>query len=347
MAAPNTNGHGHAGTALQTTQPLGANAMVSGQETAATAVAAQARAAVESRYLMALRQPRSWDDVRVKLLGACRRPGFAEVAKYSKPVGGKPIIGASIRFAEEALRCMGNVLIETPVIYDDDEKRIVRATVTDLEGNLSYQQDVTIVKTVERSRQPQGQDVLRTRVNVRGNLVYIVAATDDDLLNKQNALVSKAIRTGALRVLPGDILEECMEQVDETQKKQDAEDPDRARKRLADAFYQLGVMPNELEAYIGRSLNGVTPAQLADLRRIYQAMKEGETTWQQVAEQKAETEKTGTATAAAVAGASAPPAARAKATGTEALKDTLKKGNGSQATDATTSASSADAARSE
>ena len=121
-------------------------------ETASTAVAVQARAAVEARYKMALMRPRSWDEVRVRLLAACKRPGFAETARYAKPVGGKSIEGPSIRFAEEALRAMGNAYVETMVVFDDDERRIVRVTVTDLEANLSYPHDITLRKTVERRR---------------------------------------------------------------------------------------------------------------------------------------------------------------------------------------------------
>ncbi len=34
------------------------------QETASTAVAAQAKAMVEARYVMAMRRPRQWDQVR-------------------------------------------------------------------------------------------------------------------------------------------------------------------------------------------------------------------------------------------------------------------------------------------
>jgi len=48
-------------------------AAVETAETASTAVAVQARAAVEARYKMALMRPRSWDDVRVRLLAACHR----------------------------------------------------------------------------------------------------------------------------------------------------------------------------------------------------------------------------------------------------------------------------------
>lgn len=258
-------------------------------ETASTAVAAQARASVEARYLVALKNPRSWDLVRVRILNSCKRPAFAEGARYSKPIGGQSVVGPSIRFAEEALRAMGNVYVESMVIFDDDERRIVRITGTDLEANLSYHTDLLILKTVERSSVREGQAVVSTRMNTRGKKVYIIEATDDDLLVKQAAMTSKAVRTIGLRLLPGDILEEAMNLVAETLMKEGAKDPDSARKRICDAFFDLGVDPLALEDYLGHKLDQTSPAELNLLRTIYQALKDGETTWAEVLETKGKT----------------------------------------------------------
>ena len=121
------------------------------RETSVTAVAAQAKAAVEARFLVALHRPRDIDVVRSRLLKDCKRPRFAEVARYRRPVGKKKVNGRwedsyaegpSIRFAEAALRHMGNIDIANPTIYDDSEKMIVRVTATDLETNATLAQDM-------------------------------------------------------------------------------------------------------------------------------------------------------------------------------------------------------------
>lgn len=247
-------------------------------ETASSAVAAQATAAVQARYVVAAKNPRDLDDVRVRLLKECKRPRFAEVARYLKPVG-QGVAGPSIRFAEAALRCMGNVMPEVATIYDDTKKRIIRVTVTDLETNLTYSQDVVIEKTVERSKLKNGQQPIAVRTNSNGYKTYIVEATEDDLLNKQGALVSKALRTLALRVLPGDILDECMEQVIRTQEDRDKQDPDAARKRLVDAFVAIGVKPSDIKTYLGHDLATSSPAELTELRGVYAAIRDGEGTW--------------------------------------------------------------------
>lgn len=248
-------------------------------ETAISSAAAQAQALVQARYIMAYQRPRDIDNVRIKLLDACKRPRFAQTAMYSKPVGRERIEGPSIRFAEEAARALGNVDVQTPVLYDDFQKRIVGVRVTDLESNTSFSADVTVQKTVERRSVKEGQNVLGTRLNSYGDTVYIVEATDDDLLNKQNALVSKAIRTGILRVLPSDIREEAVEQIYKTMETEDAADPTAARKKIADAFAAVGVPPSELKKYLGHDLATCSPTELADLRKVYQSIKEGEASW--------------------------------------------------------------------
>lgn len=270
------------------------NEMTTMAETASTAIAAQARAQVESRYIVAMKRPRDWDNVRVALLKECARPGFAKVARYSLPRGNKKVEGPTIRFAEAALRCMTNVVPEASAIYDDAQKRIVRVSVTDLEGNVTYNKDVVIEKTVERSFLKEGQEPLSVRVNSQGRKTYLVAATDDDLLNKENALVSKALRTQALRLLPGDILEECMDQVQATVKNSDAKDPDAAKKKIADGFARLNVTPAQLKDYLGHELAQCTPAEIAELRALWNALDEGTVTWADAMEHKRGEREAGT-----------------------------------------------------
>lgn len=252
------------------------------RETASTAVAAQAQAAVQARYVMALQRPRDLDEVRVRVLKECRRPGFAEAALYRKPVGKTPVIGPSIRFAEAVLRCMTNVLVEVQTTYDDEEKRVIRVSVTDLESNLTYPTDKVITKTVER-RQAKGE-VLGERLNSFGDRVFIVRATEDDLLVKEAAIVSKTIRTNGLRLIPGDILDEAIATVRATLETGAKSDPEAERKKLVDAFASLGVMPPDLKVYLGHDVGQCAPAEIADLRLVYRTLKDGEATWAEIME---------------------------------------------------------------
>ena len=223
--------------------------------------------------------------MREKLLKECKRPGFAAVARYLKPIG-RGVEGPSIRFAETAIRLMGNISVDQMTVYDDREKRIVRVIVVDCETNTPYSSDITVEKTVERRNAREGDEVIRTRQNKAGNVVYILSATEDDLLNKQNALISKAIRTNGLRLLPGDIVEECMVQILATQANQDAIDPELGKRKIFDAFSTVGVSVAQLKEYLGHDVETLAQKEITDLRALFAAIREGHTSWREVMEAK-------------------------------------------------------------
>ena len=278
------------GTALATRNEFGAQSATHALvETASTAVAAQAKAMVEARYVMAMQRPRNWDQVRQDIVRECHRPSFAnnKSAYYRKPIG-QGVEGLGIRFVEVALRCMTNVLVETTMIFEDDSKEVHRVSVTDLESNLTYPLDVRVSKTVERSKPMDDGSYISARKNSYGKITYTVPANDDDLLNKRAAQISKAIRTLGLRIIPGDMQDEAEEIIKSVRMDEAARDPDAERKKIADAFAGIGVKASDLVAYLGHALDSCSPTELVDLRGIYGAIKDGEATWKSVMDNKAE-----------------------------------------------------------
>lgn len=243
-----------------------------------SALAQQAVAMVQARYVMALKKPRDMDQVRQDLLKECRRPVFARVARYHKPIG-KGVEGPSIRFAETAVRCMRNLIVDTIVISNTRTERVIRVVVSDLETNATYTKDICVEKTVERSSPKDGQEILSQRKNSRGNWTFTVAASEDDLLNKEAALISKATRTCVLRLIPGDLMDEAMWQVQETLRNAAAKDPDGERKSIIDAFSGLNVRAEELNAYLGHPIATASPEEIVHLRAVFATVKEGACTW--------------------------------------------------------------------
>lgn len=282
-------------TALGTrTQSFGENSLTTSGETHTAALAAAAQASVQARFIVAMQRPRSWDDVRVRVLQECARPGFAAVARYNKPVG-KGIRGPSIRFAEACFRYAQNMDAPITTTFEDAFKRILHVQLIDLETNASYSADITIEKIVER-RDRKDRDVLGERKNKNGDTVYIVSATEDELLNKQNALVSKSLRTLILRMIPGDIIDEGQRACIDTLANEDAKDPAAAKKKLIDSYADIGIMPKDLEQLVGHSLNMLQPAELSEMREAYATVRDGESTWRAILEAKyppAETQSSG------------------------------------------------------
>jgi hypothetical protein len=253
---------------------------------------------VESRYIMAMRNPRNWDQVRLDLIKECRRPSFADNKStyYIKPIG-EGVEGLGIRFVEVALRCMKNVLVETTMIFEDEMKEVHRVSVTDLEANITYPLDVRVSKTVERSKPNADGSFISVRKNSKNYNVYTLLGTDDDILNKRGALISKAIRTIGLRIIPGDLCDEAEQIIKAVRLDSAAKDPDAERRKIVDAFAEIGVNATDLTNYLGHAIAQCAPAQIVKLRGIYGAIRDGESTWQSVIQNKAE--QAGAATGAA------------------------------------------------
>lgn len=257
---------------------------------AALAAAEMQKARIESAYTIALNRPRSIDQVRQNILKHCERPRFAEKVKYSKPVGGGSVTGPTIRFAEMAIREMTNVFSDIQVIYEDDKKKQIKVILCDLETNCQFTKEITVNKTVERKNK-KGRTVVGERKNTYGDTVYVVVATEDELLNKEAAQISKAIRNEGLRLIPQDIVEEAMDAADATMRKADKSDPDAAKKRLIDAFFKVGVKVCDLSEFLGHNVDQITPKELEELRKMHSALSEGSAKWSDFIESPTEIAK--------------------------------------------------------
>jgi hypothetical protein len=247
------------------------------------AVGAQTKAEIAARTLQAMQNPRSFDEARFDILRDCQRPGFAKAAVYSLPPrgDGKRIEGLSIRFAEAAIAHWGNTAVSSHLIFEDSEKRVVRITVSDLQKNVVFERDITIAKIVERKQLRRGQEPLGQRTNSQGEIVFTVRATEEEVQFAEGRERSRVVRNEGLRLIPADLKEEAIALCRATARNADAKDPDAERKKLADAFGELGVRPPDIAAYIGCDIGQAVPAQLQDLRDVYISIRDGEATWQE------------------------------------------------------------------
>jgi len=269
-----------------------AEAGIARVDPAAVAAAECEKQRIQAAYIMAMQKPRDRERARLDILAACKRPIFADKVEYSKPVGGGSVVGVTIRFIEEALSLWGNIMSNTSVVYEDEHIRRVKATVVDLETNSQFSQEVSITKTVER-RNAKGRKVVGERVNTFGDAVYIVVATDEEMANKENSALSRVIRNQGRRLLPSDIEEEAVATARATLSTRGAKDPAQAKKNMIDAFATIGVYPSDLESYLGNRLDGMLPAQVDELRSIYNAIKDGEAKWSSYAADEPEPDPSG------------------------------------------------------
>jgi hypothetical protein len=256
-------------------------------ETAATVMAAQAKAAVEARIIQALQRPRDHELFRVRMLEHCARPAFAEAGWDTRPVGGgKHWKDLTIRFMEVAAATFGNLSIEAAAIYDGEDFQIIRCTVVDLEANVPWTEDIRIAKEVERrgshGKPPEGRTVLGERTNSSGHTTYRVVATEDEMIPKTKALISKTLRTLIGRLIDPDVLAECRVKIQATRKSDIAKDPRAALRNVIDGFAALNIEPSDLRDYIGVTVERAQPAHIEQLRDAYKLVSSGEMTWEEI-----------------------------------------------------------------
>jgi hypothetical protein len=253
-----------------------------GHEKSIAASAAAAKAEIEARVLTAKRWPRDVDVFREGILKDCRRPGFAEIALFRKPVAGKEIVDFSIRFVESALQHYTNTHSYSDIEYEDAEQAKLRVTVLDVQRNSGVSHVAILDKVVERKQVKAGRKIRGMRENSYGDMVYLVEATPDEFRNLRNAETSKLLRDLGKRLLPRDILDECRELIDRTLADENAKDPDSAKKKVLDKFAGLGVSAAMLKEYLGRPVETLTAKDLAELATLHNGLKGGDFTWAEV-----------------------------------------------------------------
>jgi hypothetical protein len=247
-------------------------------EMAGIAVASKERALIESAFIMAKKFPRNEEDARAKILKTCSIYSFAEKAKYRKPIGNSFIEGPSIRLAEEMYRQWGHMRVDGTVLYDDPGRRMIQVSAMDMQSGATGTRQFTIEKTVER-KSAAGRIVLAERTNSQGEKISIVVATEDEVLTKQNATLSKYRRNLIMELIPVDIVQDALSKVVDTIKAGVKANPEAAKKSVMDNFAKLGILPSDIEKFLGHPLAQILPDEIVELKEVFMAIHDGEEKW--------------------------------------------------------------------
>ena len=293
------------GAGIGVRHEFGVTEVVRQAELQQSALMAQQKALIEARFLVAYRNRRQWPEIRINVNRLCDDPDFAAEALYVKPIAATPRDwskmskreqlqsapetwpqGFSIRFVETVLFECGNFDAPAVVIWEDEQKRITQVSVIDLERNSAYHRTVVTEKTVERKKLADGQEAVATRTNSWGDTIYLVAATTDQVALAEASGVSKAIRTLGERLLRPDLKREWRLRCERAIMDKAAKDPEGEKKKILDSFAEKGVRPSAIETYLEKPISGAQPADILELRKIYQALASGECTWKDVIEAK-------------------------------------------------------------
>lgn len=213
-------------------------------------------AEVQAAMMIARLNPRDPIAAMDRILQACTRPTLAESALYSYSRGGADVTGPSIRLAETLAQCWGNFQFGVRELEQRNGESTVEAFAWDIETN---------------TRQVKVFQVPHERHTKRG----VTRLTDPrdiyELVANQGA---RRLRACILGVIPGDVTETAVKQCDATLQTKVEITPDLIR-TLIEKFAEFGVTKEHIEARIQRHIESILPAQVVQMRKVYNSLKDG------------------------------------------------------------------------
>lgn len=217
---------------------------------------ARAIAEVQAAMVIARNNPREPMRAIDLIVQDCTRPGLAEKALYTYARGGTDITGPSIRLAEAIALRWGNLNYGVRELEQRTGESVMQAYCWDVEANVRREMTFTT---------PHARDTKRGRTEL----------TDARDIYEATANVgARRLRACILGVIPGDVVDAAVEQVETTLKTRVQVTPELL-KALVEKFAAYGVSKAQIEARIQRRIDAMTPALVVSLGKIYNSLKDG------------------------------------------------------------------------
>ncbi|HKT54491.1 MAG TPA: hypothetical protein VJP88_08560 [Caulobacteraceae bacterium] len=226
----------------------------------------RAIAETKGKLVLAKQFPRSILEAYEEFMLACSDRAFAEAAFYSVPNRGS---GPSIRFAEELARCYGNMdyghreLSRMPPLAPGEPGTSeVEVYAWDMEKNNFSRRQITVphIVDVKNDGKNNGQKIVTSQSDI-DNLIANKASKQ--MRGRILAVCSKAMQAAGI--------ERCKQTLAGKGDK-----PIAARiQDMVGAFSRYGVTVKHLEARLGHKVEETNIDELADLRGVINALKEG------------------------------------------------------------------------
>ena len=217
---------------------------------------ARAISEVQAALVVARANPRDELLAEKKVLNACKRKKLAEQALYSYPRGGKLVTGPSIRLAEVLARCWQNCFYGFREVGRGDDFSEVQAFCYDLEANVKVVREFQVKHLRDKKSGAQKLTSERDKYEYVANMAQ------------------RRVRACILEIIPGDIVDAAVEACEATLK-QSIGDIRKQIDKIKKAFEQLGVTEEMLEAYLQRPLKSLVPADVVNLRKIHNSIRDG------------------------------------------------------------------------
>ena len=188
----------------------------------------------------------------------------ARTMGYALPRGGKPITGPSVHLAKLIVSNWGNIRAEAKVVQITDSQIVSRGTCWDLENNVA-----TAIEVRRNIKGKNGQRFSDDTITVVGNAANSIAYRNAVFSVIPKAITDKVYQA-AQQFITGDLS-------DETKLLQ------RRTQCLKFFLDEYGISEEEVVKLCGKqTINQIRGEEMAYLLSVYQALKDGDTTVEEV-----------------------------------------------------------------
>ena len=190
----------------------------------------------------------------------------AQMMRYALPRGGKPITGPSVHLAKLIVSNWGNVRAEAKVVQITDSQVVSRGTCWDLENNVA-----TAIEVRRNIKGKNGQRFSDDMITVVGNAANSIAFRNAVFSVIPKAVTDKVYRA-AQECITGDLSDEAKLLQKRT----------NCLKFFNDEY---GITEEEVIKLCGKqTVNQIKADEIALMLGIYQSLKDGDTTVEEVME---------------------------------------------------------------
>ena len=193
-------------------------------------------------------------------------PDTAQMMRYALPRGGKPITGPSVHLAKLIVSNWGNIRAEAKVVQITDSQVVSRGTCWDLENNVA-----TAIEVRRNIKGKGGQRFSDDMITVVGNAANSIAFRNAVFSTIPKAVTDKVYRA-AQECITGDLSDEAKLLQKRT----------NCLKFFNDEY---GITEEEVIKLCGKqTVNQIKAEEIALMLGIYQSLKDGDTTVEEVME---------------------------------------------------------------
>ncbi len=193
-------------------------------------------------------------------------PETAQMMRYALPRGGKPITGPSVHLAKLIVSNWGNIRAEAKVVQITDSQVVSRGTCWDLENNVA-----TAIEVRRNIKGKGGQRFSDDMITVVGNAANSIAFRNAVFSVIPKAVTDK-VYMAAQECITGDLSDEAKLLQKRT----------NCLKFFNDEY---GITEEEVIKLCGKqTVNQIKAEEIALMLGIYQSLKDGDTTVEEVME---------------------------------------------------------------